>query len=158
MTTPHSEHSVDGVNLDQAFVLVVGAHPQAELYDRPVVEQLRDRIEHWQDDHFDMIDPMQVIVCTDLWYLNDAPMMRRPTIAVGRPGHNAATAFLANRLPEAFSVSDLVHMHFDPEYVEQAVCVWGKNEEATASAGKLFADRYLERFLQSVHLMPMAED
>jgi len=112
---------------------------------------------HWQEANSDLIDPLAIITCTDLWYLNDATMMNRPTITVGRPGVNAAAAYHANRVPASFAVEDLVHMHFDPEFVEQVACIWGRNEESTATACTMFADRYLEAFLHSVHLLPMNE-
>lgn len=158
MSTSHPGGSDSGFRVDQSILLVVGAHPHAELHDRPVIHRLRSRIEDWQDEHCDMIEPMRVVVCTDLWYLNDAPMMRRPTIALGRPGVNAATAYYANKLPAAFTIAETVFMHFDPEFLDQAVCLWGRNDQTTAQACDLFADRYLERFLQSVHLIPMTED
>ena len=145
-----------GLDLEQSIMLVVGAHPHAELFDRTPTECLRQRIMHWQAAR-EEIDPLDVLLVTDLWYLNDATMMARPTIAVGRPGVNAATAFHANRLPPSFAVEDFVHMHFDPEFIEPVACIWGRNEESTGAACDLFADRYLAAFMHSVHLMPAGE-
>lgn len=157
MATPHLPDDL-GFDLDQSVILVVGAHPHAELFDRAAAARLQQRLENWQAAHDDMIEPMHVVLCTDLWYLNDADMMGRPTIAVGRPGINAASAYLANRLPASFAVADFVHMHFDPEFVEPSACIWGRHENATVNACDLFADRYLAAFMQSVHLLPATDD
>jgi hypothetical protein len=155
-----SEHSSADlvVDIDESILLVVGAHPQAELCDRPQVERLRQRMLDWQELQCELIFPMRVLICTDLWYLNDAAMMSRPTVSIGRPGLNAATAYLANCLPASFAVADLVHMHFDPEFIEQTACIWGRNEDATATACDLFVDRYLTAFMHSVHLLPTPEE
>ena len=154
----HSHHHGSDIDLDSAIVIVVGAHPHAEAFDRPLAHSLRNRVVDWQALQSELIFPLQVIVCTDLWYLNDATMMSRPTIAMGRPGVNAATAYFANRLPASFAVADLVHMHFDPEFIEHTICLWGRNEEATRSACNVFAERYLASFMHSVHLLPTPDD
>ena len=65
--------------------VIVGAHLQAELNDRPLGYQLRDRIRAWQD-RSDWPHRLTPAVCCDLWYLNQQPLRLQPTIAIGRPG------------------------------------------------------------------------
>jgi len=131
-------------------VVVVGAHLQAELADRPLGYRLRDSILRWQAGHPEA-HPLQPILCTDLWYLNAEDLMLRPTISVGAPELNAVSAFFANRLPTALVIDDSLQVQLDPEFVTLRACVWGVNEQATATSVDLFETRYLDRFLRSAH-------
>jgi len=45
-----------------------------------------------------------VLVCSDVWYLNNDPLRSRPTISIGGPGVNALSAYLADKLPSAFAI------------------------------------------------------
>ncbi len=138
---------------DQLLVVVVGAHLQAELADRPLGYRLRDSILRWQAGHPEA-RPLQPILCTDLWYLNAEDLMLRPTISVGAPELNAVSAFFANRLPTALVIDDSLQVQLDPEFVTLRACVWGVNAEATATSVDLFKKRYLDSFLRSAHDLP----
>jgi len=80
--------------------------------------------------------------------------LSRPTICLGRPGLNAASAFFANRLPTAFVLQETFQVQLDLEFITMQACVWGVNAAATASGVALFEDRYLDSFLRAAHGMP----
>lgn len=146
-------NSIDPVG-DDLVLIVVGAHLEAEIADRPLAYRLRDRIEAMQAQQSagggDGIAPnLRPVVCSDVWYLNDASLLARPAIAIGDPAVNAATAYLCNRLPTAFLLDNAFRIHLDPEFVNVQACAWGVDHHATAAAIEAFADRYLGAFLES---------
>ncbi len=140
---------------DRLLLVVVGAHLRAEQSDRPLGYRLRESIVQWQAGHPEA-RPLQPILCTDLWYLNAEDLMVRPTISVGAPELNAVSAFFANRLPTALVIDDSLQVQLDPEFVTLRACVWGVDEQATASSVDLFETRYLDAFLRSAHDLPWA--
>jgi hypothetical protein len=142
----------DQVALDpqRLLLIVVGAHLEAERADRPLGYRLRDDVVRWQEATPDA-DPLTPMVCTDLWYLNAQELMLRPTIAVGRPEHNAVSAYFANRLPAALVIDESLQVQLDPEFITLQACVWGVDGPATSSGVDLFVRRYLPTFLRSAH-------
>jgi hypothetical protein len=140
----------DGIDSERLLVIVVGAHLEAERADRPLGYRLRDDIVRWQQ-HTPEADPLAPVVCTDLWYLNARELMLPPTIAVGRPQHNAVSAYFANRLPTALVIDRNLQVQLDPEFVTLQACVWGVDEPATRSGVDLFVERYRDTFLRSAH-------
>ncbi len=143
----------DPLDVDWLLLLVVGAGLRAEHHDRPLAYRLRERILAWQDEFLDT-RPLVPLLCTDVWYLNDETLRRRPVICLGDPESNAATAFHARRLPTAFVIDETLRVQLDPEYIEQAACLWGVNPSATVAAVDLFAERYLDGYLRAVHAWP----
>jgi hypothetical protein len=137
------------------LLIVVGAHLRGELEDRPLANHLRERILGWRPEALE-VEPLVPVLCTDLWYLNAQALMVRPTISIGRPEVNAASAYFASRLPTAFVIDETLQVQLDLEYVNLQACVWGVSHGATATGVDLFADRYLEPFLRSAHGLPAA--
>lgn len=131
-----------------AILVVTGAHLQAETQDRPWAYWLRERILEELGD----ATPESVVVCSDLWVLNQPPLRSRPTIAVGAPEFNALSAYLAPRLPSVLAVDGrfVVLMHEGPGAPN--VCCWGKDADATGAAVEGFAQRHLEEFLDAAGL------
>ena len=132
------------------LLIVVGAHLEAERADRPLGYRVQDDVLHWQQKTPEAV-PLAPMVCTDLWYLNASELMLRPTISVGRPEHNAVSAYFANRLPTALVIDRSLQVQLDPEFVTLQACVWGVDEPATRSGVDLFVQRYLDEFLRSAH-------
>lgn len=130
--------------------IVVGAHLRGELEDRPLAYGLRDRIIAWQREHDD-VPPLHPVVCTDLWYLNTEDLLERPAITIGEPAVNAATAFLASRLPTALVMEETLRVQLDLEFLDLRVCLWGADPAATASCLEVFGERYLDGFLTAAH-------
>lgn len=139
---------------DNLVLIVLGAHLRAEVENRPLGYELRNLITQWQSQHADEIDQYKVIVCCDLWYLNQPDLMLQPTISMGDPEINAATAYLANRVPSAMIVDHSYRIHLDPEFVDRKVCLWGVDAASTQGAFQVFTERYLDNFLHSVHDLP----
>lgn len=150
------------IDVDRVMLIVVGAHLSAEVSDRPLAYKLREAALRWIDEksanpELEGFEPLEPQVCTDLWYLNNEELMQRPTIAVGAPGVNAATAYFANRLPIAFMIENTFQVHLDVEFNELQACLWGMNTPALASAIDLFIERYMESFLLKSHGEPLPQ-
>jgi hypothetical protein len=144
MSTP------DEVEIDSLLLVVVGANLRAELSDRAQAYRLCERIDAWQDEVCprEEIARLRPVVCTDVWYLNNGELMERPTIAVGNPTVNAASAYLSTRLPTAFVIEDTLRVHLDPDFIDMQVCMWGADDTATTSAVDLFISRHMDAFLR----------
>ncbi|MFW5681451.1 MAG: hypothetical protein ACOC1G_00455 [Phycisphaeraceae bacterium] len=145
-TQPPIEESID----DKIFI-VVGVHLRAEVGDRPLAYELRDQIERWKSEHAEVLtDPLEPVVLSDVWYLNQEDLQRRPTICIGGPGVNALSAFFAQQLPEDSEIDEQqVVIQIDPDFTDLRVCIWGTNHELTHQGVELFAQQYLEGFLRA---------
>lgn len=139
----------------EVIPVVVGAHLRAEVAHRAPANVIASAIDAWTAARSDLADPARALVCTDLWYLNDDALRRRPTICVGDPEANAATACLAHRLPPVLEVDDRYRIHLDLDRIDLQCCVWGANASATATAAEVFVARYLDAFLRASHLLPL---
>ncbi|MBX3363347.1 MAG: hypothetical protein KF866_01170 [Phycisphaeraceae bacterium] len=136
----------DPIDPDALVLIVVGAHLAAERWDRPLATHLAGCLAglNTTDDPADQLCPM---VCTDLWYLNDDTLRRRPTISLGAPDVNALTAYWADKLPSAYTVEGVLTVQLDVEWNEPAVACWGISPSATARAVQAFLDRYAKGFM-----------
>ncbi len=131
----------------QLLLIVVGAHPRAELTDRPVAYRLRDRMLAWlqaRPGH-----TLAPLVVSDIWYLNDDELRARPTVSIGPPAINALTAMLAGKLPSAFVVDDVLIVQLDPGLAEPVACCWGNDAAGTLAAAEAFCQRYLDQFMDA---------
>jgi hypothetical protein len=156
MSARLDEHDDDD-DLDprRLLLVVVGAHLRAEVDDRPAARRLQRRIAHWQEGNLPEGERLRAVVCTDLWYLNAPELLAQPTISIGRPQLNAATARMAGRLPTVFVVQDALAVQLDPDLAQLRACVWGVDRRATATAVDHFLLKHLERFLRCAHGLPM---
>lgn len=131
--------------------VVVGAHPRSEISDRPLANRLVAAIRQWQRQHAEQSDLRLIpMVMTDLWYLNDRELLLQPTIAIGEPGFNAASAYFGTRLPKAYLVDGQLQVLADLAFVEPSVAMWGADAHTTRTALDWFISRHLERFLEIV--------
>lgn len=135
------------MDLQRLILVVVGAHPLAELEDRPTADHLRRRL-----DEALATGPgasgARALVLTDVWYLSHDELRSLPTLAVGGPERNAATAWLRERVPDVYVVDDVLAVQMDPSGEEPVAACWGVTAEATATAAGLFIDRYLAEFVR----------
>ncbi len=99
---------------DTVLLIVVGSCLRAELSDRMLCYWLRERILSWQDE-MTCDPPLLPVVCTDLWYLNADELRDRPVLTIGDPETNAATAYLAGKLPTAFIIDETLRVQLDPD-------------------------------------------
>jgi hypothetical protein len=148
------------IDTSQLILIVTGAHLQAEVGDRPVAYGLRQRLLDWMEERGMRTEPgvPRVLVCSDLWYLNNDPLRVRPTISIGGPGVNALTAFLADKLPSAFAIEDQLIVQADLDFHDCLACCWGANTGATSAAVQAFCDRYLDAFMEAAQQRMPAEE
>ena len=145
------------IDTDRLILIVTGSTLRAEMADRPIAETLRSRMFAWRDGEHPHADPpgapnarpYDVVICSDLWYLNDESLHLLPTVSVGGPGVNAAAAHLADKTPSAFVVDDTLIVQMDPELRNLQASVWGMDNETTLRAMDVFLDRYLDQFMRA---------
>jgi hypothetical protein len=147
------------IDIDRLILIVTGAHLHAENTDRPIAYRLRQRLLEWLDSRGDFLegDAPRVLVCSDVWYLNNDPLRSRPTISIGGPGINALTAFLADKLPSAFAIEDRLVVQADLDFPDVLACCWGTDVTATAAAVEAFCDRYLDAFMEAAESQSQPE-
>ena len=125
--------------------IVVGAHLWAERFDRPIASRVFEAASRRLANRGARLEP---IVCCDIWYMNQDDLLRRPTLSIGGPGANAATAFIANRVPSALVMEGAYRIVHDVELRDLHAAAWGRDAEATSAAATIFIERYLDRFLE----------
>src|SRR5262245_48356679 len=67
------------INTDRLILIVTGAHLKAEASDRPLAYHLRKKMTDWLASHGTPENPEcpRVLVCSDVWYLNNEPLRAR---------------------------------------------------------------------------------
>ncbi len=141
---------MQNADTDQAYplpgvLIVVGAHLLAEIDDRPIAGKLRETC-------MGMINQdagQSVVICTDLWYLNNDALRSVATISLGRPERNALGAYLAQRLPSILTVEDRFVVQMDPMLTDLIASCWGVDRRGTQDAVEAFAQEHLVRFLEA---------
>lgn len=101
----------------------------------------------WQDANAAQ-HPCDIVVCSDLWYLNSNELRSRPTVSIGPPGVNALAAYLGDKLPSAFTIEDVLTVQMDLDFVDLIASCWGTSCSRTTSAVEAFSERYLEEFMR----------
>jgi hypothetical protein len=130
-------------------VIVTGSHLAAELCDRPQAYRLRERIvTRLRDEEMDRPE-LRVVVCSDVWYLNQDHLRTLPTISVGGPAVSALAAYLADRLPSVFAVDGVMIVQMDENAGIPMASIWGIDAPSTASAVDTFLDKFLDQFLDA---------
>jgi hypothetical protein len=141
---------VEPLDLSTLLLIVTGAHPKAECYDRPVAYALAARVDGLLRDRFGPGPaPLRPLVVSDVWYLNDPSLRQQPTVSIGAPGVSALTAYLADKVPSAYVIDGSLMVQMDVELTDLIACCWGVTHEATAKAVRAFEARYLDAFLDA---------
>jgi hypothetical protein len=139
------------VDLERLILMVTGAHLRAEALDRPAAYRMQARVSAWLAAR-GLAGPRggsRVLVCSDVWYLNDTGLRTRPTISIGGPRVNALTAFLADKIPSAFAIEDVLLVQAELSFADVVACCWGCNAAATDAAVDAFTERYLDGFMEA---------
>lgn len=135
---------------EQVVPIVVGAHPRAEIADRPWAGRLARRMRTLlRDRGHDVGEGPMPLVVTDVWYLNDDQLRLQPTVAIGDPSVNAASAMFAGKLPCAFAIENACQLLLDPELLDPRACLWGVDDDSTRIAIERFESKWLEEFLDA---------
>lgn len=134
-----------------SIILVTGSHLAAEVSDRPLAYHLRSLIvQELERTETEPLPPDDIVVCSDLWYLNNAALRERPTISVGGPTVNALTASWAESLPSVFAIDQVLIVQGDWSQDPPVAAIWGVHTAATARAIEAFREKYLADFLSAV--------
>jgi hypothetical protein len=142
-------HPDKPIDANLVLPIVVGAHLRAEVGDRSRANQVKEAITSWMRNN-DINDPPWPLVCSDLWYLNDVTLKVQPTICIGHPEINAATAALAATLQTVANVDDSYRIQLDPEYIECTCCLWGVDDIHAEQATEAFIADFLPSLLGSI--------
>ncbi len=135
------------LHLDPWVVIVTGSHLSAEMFDRPIAYRLRESIvRRLHDDGIEHAHA-RVVVCSDLWYLNQTNLRSLPTISLGGPNVSALSAFLADRLPSVLAIDHVMVVQMDAQGDPPAASIWGIDASTTAAAAEAFAEKFLDEFL-----------
>ncbi len=130
---------------EQMFI-VTGACLKAERMDRPLADRIRDAA------HKTLVERLQfqpdIVVLSDIWYLNSSELHQTPTISVGGPGVNHVSAYWQSKLPFALMVENVLQIQMDVMGTDHRCCVWGMDHELTVEAVDTFISKgHLSRFL-----------
>jgi hypothetical protein len=144
-------------DVSRLVLIVTGSTLEAELLDRPTAYALRQAMIVWLVEHGMVKDAREassrVLVCSDIWYMNQEELRTCPTVSIGGPGSNALTAFLGDKLPSAYVVDGQMIVQMDPELgggLDDVVAsCWGDNSQTTAAAVGAFQEKYLHDFLEA---------
>ena len=142
-------HPDKPIESDQVLPIVVGAHLRAEVGDRARANQVKDAIVGWMKEN-DITDPPWPLVCSDLWYLNQIELKTQPTICIGHPEINAATAAIAAALQTVALVDDSYRIQLDPEYIDCTCCFWGVDDAHSEHATVAFIVDFMPELLGSI--------
>ena len=126
--------------------VVTGACLKAERLDRPLAERIR------QAAHTALVERIDsepdIVILSDIWYLNSTELHQTPTISVGGPGVNHLSAYWQSRLPFALMVENVLQIQMDVSGADHRCCVWGMDHELTVEAVETFLSKgHLTRFL-----------
>lgn len=146
MPLKHTGHAQESVDISALVLIVAGAHPKAEMFDRPRAYALATRIGEWLQARS---APMRPLVVSDVWYLNDPSLRQCPTISLGSPNVNALSAYLGDKLPSAYVVDQALMVQMDVELTDLLACCWGVSHEQTSMATRVFEERYMDAFLDA---------
>ncbi len=130
------------------ILIVVGAHPQAERHDRPLAYSLKEKICK-QLDSAGCSEP-EVMVCSDLWYLNHEDLFRCPVVAIGNPSVNAASAYLTRRLPPTLTIDGSLQIQFDGSLGYPRASAWGMSHAETNRAVDRLWEKHGEEFIAGI--------
>jgi hypothetical protein len=142
-------HPDETVHIDNVIPIVVGTHLCAELGDRRRGYYLGEAIVDWMEKH-NIPGPPWPLVCSDLWYLNDTELRTRPTICVGQPEVNAATAALSPKLETILLVDNAYRIQGDPEFIDLKCTLWGIDDSHTNQCVEQFVKNSLPHFLGAI--------
>lgn len=143
-------HPDEIVNIDNIIPIVVGTHLRAELGDRRRGYYLGESIVHWMEQQ-QLTGPPWPLVCSDMWYLNNVDIRTRPTICIGQPELNAATAAMSPKLETVILADDAYRIQCDPEYIDLKCCMWGIDDVHTNQCIEKFINHVMPHFLGAIY-------
>lgn len=129
------------------LLIVTGACLRAERFDRPLAARIRAAAELRLRTR--LAEEPDVVILSDVWYLNSRELHHVPTISVGGPGVNHLAAFWQSKLATALVVDNVLQIQMDVTGKDPRCSIWGMDHPTTAEAVETFLTRgHLERFLE----------
>ena len=140
------------VNLrENGLLLVTGSSPRAEEVDRPLAYAFRNKITSRNHGGRGECVDRNILVVSDLWYLNCESLQALPMISIGGPRINAVAARLYDLLPIVLVVENQVLIQMDLTFQDLRVCIWGHNHESTTDALDMFVQKgYLDQYMEAM--------
>ena len=138
------------LDIDRLVLIATGAHLRSEVGDRPLAYALRNEMMSRLDARFPDGPPVDVVVCSDVWRLNDDSLKSVPTVSIGGPGVNALTAYLGDKLASVFVIDDRLIVQMDLDFDDLLACCWGMDHALTIQSIDVFVERYLDDYLDAV--------
>lgn len=146
------------------LAVVVGAHPDAERWDRPQAYRVRDALADLHAGDEPPPSPARrgpPLVLTDVWYMNSPEFASCPAVAIGAPEVNALTARLTDRVPEAYVDPERAMVQM-PNWEDRAgfgeldpiALCWGVGRNGTRRAVDVFLDHFAESYVRLLRASP----
>lgn len=131
------------------LMIVTGSTLEAEAYDRPLAYRVQAEAAALLSGEISDA-ARRVVVCGDLWYLNQPFFGAGPVISIGPPESNALAAHLADRLPSLRVVDRQWIIQADPTFDPPWVSCWGSTPENGAAAVAAFMANVLPEFCRVI--------
>ena len=147
---PKGQPSPESTLPEPVAVLVVGSHLFAEVYDRPYAYRLQRALERRIVDLGGEIGMGHIVVCSDIWYLNQEALRVLPCISIGNPNNNAVAAFWAEKLPTVIAVDGMYIVQFDDGHGIPVASCWGADASCTHAAVDQFEKKWMDQFLGAI--------
>ena len=144
------------IDSDRLLWIVTGVQLNAELGDRPLAYRIEAEVKRiitalLGDTPAGEMPRLAPAVVSDVYYLNNAEAQNRPVISVGGPGVNGLSGLLAEQLPQAVTIENVLVVQMDLEVQDHRCCIWGMTHLDTVRAVELFiAKGYLKTFVEGI--------
>ena len=124
------------IDIQETLLIVVGSELIPEEKDRPLAYRLKDIIDREGSTPY-----QRSIVVSDRWYLDNEMFHICPTLLIGGPGVNAATAYFYKEMTLVWSEQETAFFQFKSP---DCFSLWGMNQAGT--------DRAIQYFIESGQL------
>lgn len=129
-----------GIDIQETILIVTGSELTPEEKDRPLAYKLKETIDAKGSNPY-----QKAVVVSDRWYLDNEMFQICPSILVGGPGVNAATANFHKEM--ALVWTDRENAFIQAKEHER-VALWGMNQAGTEMAlDRFVAGAYLDAML-----------
>ena len=122
---------VDG---EETVLLITGSTPAALTKDRSVAEWLQNEVNHRGGG----ATYRRALIITDERYFGTPSFHTHPVIAIGGPGTNGVTGFLAQALPMALAREERSFVQMGMDRNGRQAVLWGMDAASTRSAAEGF--------------------
>jgi len=137
------------LDVNQTILIVVGTDIMPEEADRPLAYKLKDAFE--SSPFFGKHPFRKCLVISDTLYRLDKIIRVCPTVAIGGPGVNFATAELIETLPVYLSQENKYYIQLHKDFSDPKISIWGMDRKATGEAIDIFiANGIQDDFLKAI--------